>query len=166
MTIPTAPSPPPCPFVLVTIPGKGIGVLATERIPAGTLLFAELPLLLLDYSGTLPLSVRVLAGYGALPQLQKDGTLSLCSNLPEGKNHPEEDMVLGVWKVNNFCLDDEGLVNGLFLLAARLNHACVGGENCRWEWDLEEGLIRFWTDRDVEVCPAPARRMGRCEFLL
>lgn len=36
-------------------------------------------------------------------------------------------------------------------MASRLNHSCRGGENARWEWSEEEGLMRFWTDRDIEV---------------
>lgn len=65
--------------------------------------------------------------------------------------HSDETVVLGVWKANNFCLDDAGTVNGVFELASRLNHACVGGENCRWEWDAARRVLAFWTVTDVLV---------------
>ena len=138
------------PFKLAALPNKGIAVVATRAIPAGTLLFTEQPLLLLAReSHATSHSARVLAGFARLPPAAGSALMDLCSNLAPGA--AEAAVVLGVWKANVFCLDEDGTVNGLFALAARLNHACCGGENCRWEWDSEEGVMRFWTDQDVEV---------------
>jgi hypothetical protein len=140
------------PFALAPIPGKGIAVIATQPIPANTLLFTETPLLLLTgASHSIPTKTRFLDEFERLPKDQRAVLLLLCSNLPEGQPHSDEAIALGVWKANNFCLDDEGTVNGLFALAARLNHSCIGGENCRWEYDHDEGTMSFWTDKDVMV---------------
>ena len=185
------------PFRLGPLPGKGVAVIATAPICAGTLLFAESPLMLLSphdgqssqssQSGDAPLvtttrtphEARVLARFWSCGASQRQAILALCSNLScsslpvvagggadggadGGGNRtgagvggpPTADTVaLGVWKVNNFCLDAVGTVNGVFELASRLNHACVGGDNCRWEWDGRgPGTVAFWTVRDVAVC--------------
>jgi hypothetical protein len=139
-------------FLVTPLPGKGMSVIATAPIPADTLLFSELPLLLLlDESHSTPLQTRVLAAFNKLPPKPRAGLLSLCSNLDAGRKHADEAIALGVWKANNFCLDSEGTVNGIFELAARLNHACIGGENCRWEWNPETREMAFYTVRDIEV---------------
>ena len=144
---------PSLPFTCAPLAGRGIAVLATRAIPANTLLFTEAPLLLLaDESHTTAQHTRVLSAFQRLPKPQRATFLGLCSNLPPGPKHADAAVALGVWKANNFCLDSAGTVNGVFALAARLNHACIGGENCRWVWDEAEGLISFWTDTDVAVC--------------
>ncbi|KAI5854276.1 hypothetical protein BZA05DRAFT_467826 [Tricharina praecox] len=174
------------PFTVTALPGKGLALLATSFIPTGTHLFSESPLLLLTSSSShaLPQSTRVLAGFSLLPPAPRAALLALCSNLPLIPVPTDESTALAVWKANNFCLDSEGTVNGVFALAARLNHACVGGENCRWVWvadgegegkgedggegegEAERGQIQFWTDRDIAVgeelthCYRPDWRMG------
>jgi len=67
-----------------------------------------------------------------------------------------------VWKANNFCLDGEGTANGVFALAARLSHACVGGENYRWVWDAVRGELEFWTERDIAVRSPPSLPVCVC----
>lgn len=149
---------PELPFALVPLPGKGIAVLATQAIAANTLLFTEPPLLLLtNESHSIPQATRVLTAFKRLPKERRAALLSLCSNLPPDAVHRDDAVALGVWKANNFCLDSEGTVNGLFALAARLNHSCIGGENCRWEYDHDMQTMSFWTDRDVVVRIQPPR---------
>jgi hypothetical protein len=155
----TVPELPVCPFALAPIPGKGIAVIATQPIPANTLLFTESPLLLLtDESHSIPQNTRVLTAFARLPKAARVVLLSLCSNLPEEQQHTDEAVTLGVWKANNFCLDGEGTVNGLFALAARLNHSCIGGENCRWVYNHDEATMSFWTDKDVLVRVLPRKK--------
>lgn len=161
-------------FMLAPLPGKGMAVIATAPIPAGTLLFTESPLMLLSpldhQSGqsadsasatpatatttVTPHEARVLARFWRCDASQRQAILALCSNLSslgEGGAPTADAVALGVWKANNFCLDGAGTVNGVFELASRLNHACVGGDNCRWEWDGGPGTVAFWTVRDVVV---------------
>jgi hypothetical protein len=96
------------------------------------------------------MSTRVLVAFAKLDFAQQSEILELCSNLPSLVS-PEE-AVLGIWQANNFCLNTDGTANGLFALGARLNHACVGGSNCYWQWDEDKCIIQFWTDKNVEVC--------------
>ncbi|KAF8541343.1 hypothetical protein BDD12DRAFT_878914 [Trichophaea hybrida] len=154
---------PQYPFTLTPLANKGISVIATSSIPSNTLLFTESPLLLLSSSSS-HCPTRILSTFHLQPSPQKRLLLSLCSNLPQTSS--DEEVILGVWKTNNFCLDLEGTVNGVFEIASRLNHACVGGENCRWDWDGERGVLTFWTVKDVQDgeelthCYRPDWRMG------
>ncbi|KAI5814064.1 hypothetical protein BZA77DRAFT_319521 [Pyronema omphalodes] len=169
MTVSETPQPQPQPpyFTITPLPGKGMSAITTTRIPSDTLLFTERPLLLLSGpSQSIPLHTRVLTAFHQLHPKSQAAFLSLCSNLSPGEKHTDETIALAVWKANNFCLNSEGSINGVFELAARLNHACVGGDNCRWEWDRETREMRFWTTRDVEKgeelthCYRPDWRMG------
>ncbi|KAI5776374.1 hypothetical protein EDC01DRAFT_763323 [Geopyxis carbonaria] len=155
----------PRPFALRTLPGKGVSVLATLPISADTLLLAAAPLLILHTSSG-PKPAEILHHFAALPAATQAAYLDLCSGLEAEKEQDQDARVLGVWQCNNFCLDDQGCVNAVFDLPSRLNHACVGRDNCRWQWDEEKGVIRFWAERDVEVgeelthCYRPDWRMG------
>ncbi|TGZ82550.1 SET domain-containing protein [Ascodesmis nigricans] len=155
----------PPPFEIRPLPSKGLGVIATAFIPTNTLLLVSSPLLLLfsptGTTHTNPLSAaRILTAYASLPPHLRAAYDAL-SAAPT-----EENRVLGVWKSNNFCLDDQGTVNAVFDLPSRLNHSCLGGENARWEWDAGVGVMRFWAERDIQEgeeithCYHPDWRMG------
>lgn len=135
------PSPP---FECRALPGKGIGIVATSFIPAETLLVTAPPLFLIK-SAVDASPGLITAAFEALPTNLSRAYLDLFP-APDAP-----DPVLGVWKANNFCLDSQGIVNGVFDLPSRFNHSCLGGDNARWEWDEEEDLMRFYTDRDIEV---------------
>jgi len=143
------------PFALLPLPGKGIGVIATRAIPANHLLFAEGPIMLLSQAATK--RDAVLASFAMLSKPAKTAYLSLANGFSEpGLLEETEANILGVWKSNNFCLDDEGISNAVFILSSRLNHACIGGENCRWEFEMDNEddgrpVMRFYTDRTIEV---------------
>jgi len=160
--LPLSRSAPARPFVLAAVAGKGLALLATSSIAAGTHLFSEAPILLLTRSSShaLPQAARVLAGFSQLAAVPRAALLALCSNLPAVPAADDECTALAVWKANNFCLDAGGTTNAVFALAARINHACVGGENCRWTWVRNEtqggergGEIQFWSERDIVVRP-------------
>lgn len=149
-------SPSTAPYTVVPIPQKGLSVLSTRSLPSGTHLVTASPLLLLHTkAGCTP--ELILGTFAGLSAETKATYLQLCHGLPERPRPTKDEIVLGVWKCNNFCLDDEGTVNAVFDLPSRLNHACVGGENCVWRWDAEEEVVTFETDREVEVCATLVR---------
>lgn len=140
----------PPPYELRALPNKGIGVIATSAIPAGTLLLVSAPLVILrSNTGTKHTNRAsadaITAAVAALDPMLAAAYNALAS-APTAASHE-----LGVWKSNNFCLDDEGTLNAVFDLPSRLNHSCVGGENARWEWDEVQEVIRFYADKDIEV---------------
>ncbi|KAL7275579.1 hypothetical protein RUND412_001477 [Rhizina undulata] len=156
------------PFRLVTLPGKGVSVIATRSIPASTLLFSESPVILVNCAQQTTKIQRLFKSFSNLSEETKTLYIALCNGQPitEPLEPSSNENVLGIWKTNAFSLDGQGLLNGIFSLSSRLNHACVGSDNCRWEWDVEEKVINFYTDRDTEPgeelthCYRPDWRMG------
>lgn len=140
-------------FVILDVPNKGQSVFATRFIPAGTPLFQEPPIITVSNAHATAKIDLLNRAFSLLPTEKKIAYLSLCnSQVASDTLISEKDIaVLGIWKTNTFVLDEEGVVNGIFQVASRLNHSCRGGENARWEWSEEEGLMKFWTDQDIEV---------------
>lgn len=140
-------------FVVLDVPHKGQSVFATRFIPAGTPLFQEPPIITVSNARATAKIDSLNHAFSLLSAERKIVYLSLCnSQLAPSAPISEEDIaVLGIWKTNTFVLDGEGIINGIFRMASRLNHSCRGGENSRWEWCKEEGLMKFWTDQDIEV---------------
>lgn len=132
-------------FEILTIPHKGQSVFATRSIRANTALFQEPPLITISAARTTAKHASLPHAFSLLPAPQKTAYLALCNS------HRDTPAVLGIWKTNTFVLDAAGVVNAVFCTASRLNHACRGGENARWEWCAVRGLVTFWTDRDIEV---------------
>jgi hypothetical protein len=158
-------------YAVLPLPNKGLSVLSTRRIQANTPLLTAAPLLLIrSATGCSPdgSPELIISAFRLLPAAQKTAYLRLCDGLEEktGRRHTEEERILGVWKCNNFCLDAEGTVNAVFDLPSRLNHACIGGENCCWTWDDGEEEIGFVVEREVDEgvelthCYRPDWRMG------
>lgn len=140
-------------FVVLDIPHKGQSVFATCFIPAGTPLFQEPPIITVSNARATEKIDSLDLAFLLLSPERKIVYLSLCnSQLAPDISISEEDIAVhGIWKTNTFVLDEEGIINGIFHMASRLNHSCHGGENARWEWCKEEGLMKFWTDQDIEV---------------
>lgn len=133
-------------FVILDVPHKGQSVFATRFIPAGTALFQEPPLLTISHALAGAKIASLHRAFALLPAERQTVYLSLCNSAAD-----PAAVVLGIWKTNTFVLDADGVVNGIFCTASRLNHSCRGGENARWEWCEEERLMKFWTDQDIEV---------------
>lgn len=142
-------------FVVLDIPHKGQSVFATCFIPAGTPLFQEPPIITVSNARATAKIDSLNLAFLLLSPERKIVYLSLCNSqlVPDiSISISEEDIAVhGIWKTNTFVLDEEGIINGIFHMASRLNHSCHGGENARWEWCKEEGLMKFWTDQDIEV---------------
>ncbi|KAH0608486.1 uncharacterized protein H6S33_001620 [Morchella sextelata] len=141
------------PFVILDVPNKGQSVFAVRFIPAGTSLFQEPPIITVEDAPATAKIVSLNRAFSHLSSEQKIAYLSLCNSqpAPDTALTVEDIAVLGIWKTNTFVLDDQGMINGIFQMSSRLNHSCLGGENAHWEWSEEEKLMRFWTDRDIEV---------------
>lgn len=140
-------------FVVLDVPLKGQSVFATCFIPAGTPLFQEPPIITVSDARAAAKIDSLNHAFLLLSPERKIVYLSLCNSqpVPDALISEEDIAVLGIWKTNTFVLDKEGIINGIFHMASRLNHSCHGGENARWEWCKEEGLMKFWTDQDIEV---------------
>ncbi|KAJ6557270.1 hypothetical protein DFH09DRAFT_541455 [Mycena vulgaris] len=93
---------------IVDIPGKGKGVIANERIPRGTLIISEKPLIIMPANNEM---------FDALSRLTEADLLFLLS-FPCAR---DEDPIIGRFKHFTPCGDD---VFGLCPTICRVNHTC------------------------------------------
>ena len=128
-------------WTIKNIVGKGIGIVATDDIPAGTELLAERPLF------TLPPSAGQRESETAINGLSGDSKQkfsSLCNSFPELG-------LYGIVKTNAFSLgtDDQPRHSGVFDILSRLNHSCI--PNCERWWNEEKGMETLYTIKSIET---------------
>lgn len=124
-------------YHIVTIPGKGQGMIAAKPIPRGTLILVEMPLIKLDrYSP----SVFPRLQFAKLSSTDKDRVLSLhnCRG--------DRGDIMGIIWTNAIpipCSHD----SGLFINASRINHAC--NPNTHQSSIGLLGELRIFATRDI-----------------
>ncbi|KAF7921118.1 uncharacterized protein EAE97_011386 [Botrytis byssoidea] len=119
------------------IPGKGQGVLATQLIAPGTLLFAEKPLLTTE-TLTSPSTVekqlaKLLRG---LPKESQRAYLSLHNNYP-GQGSPLTNII----RSNAYPLGPNSPIGGIFKDISRINHSCLPTTQHSWNPKRQEFLV-------------------------
>ena len=101
------------------VPGKGVGVVASQDIEAGELLVRERPVLVVDQWTP----HHLLAAWQQLSPPDR-AAYSLLAN-----SHPELEPVVGVALTNMIPLTRTADTFGVFLSVARINHSCQANSN-------------------------------------
>ena len=110
-------------YVLKDVPGKGKGLVATERILKGTRVLSGQSVI------TIPegrfnhqwLKTHILQQVNALDERQQRLFYSL------HKLYPYQDVaeqLFGILRTNGLPIEENGIDSGIFLEACRINHSC------------------------------------------
>jgi hypothetical protein len=130
-------------FVTVAIPGKGLGVVASQNIPCGTRIIAEKPLFTIPSYGTFQTAIEesIASKLRQLPKDQQREFLSLHNNFPG--SFPFS----GIVKTNALPLGPSSPVGGVYVKCCRINHDCL--PNAQHTWNSNKGCETIHAVRDI-----------------
>ena len=132
-------------YLLQEIRGKGLGVIAAAKISKGTRILSESALLRVPRSTDSKKQVgKALAkAISALNEDQRQAFLSLHNAFED-----EATRELGIVRTNALPLGSNAATGGIFLEAARINHACIQNAQNTWNEDLQRLTIHAIRDID------------------
>ncbi|KAI0050099.1 SET domain-containing protein [Auriscalpium vulgare] len=135
--------PPPaveCRYEIRAVPGKGVGVFATEAIALGALIARERPLVIAPLLMT-PESIEAIVRN--MPQHIRDACFALHNCKPPSLPHFH-----GIINTNGIHIGDMpgqsmyGGFGGLYKDISRVNHSCSSNASHRWDLDTLTGELR------------------------
>ncbi len=134
-------------YLLQEIRGKGLGVIAAAKISKGTRILSESALLRVPRSTDSKKQVgKALAkAISALNEDQRQAFLSLHNAFED-----EATRELGIVRTNALPLGSNAATGGIFLEAARINHACIQNAQNTWNDDLQKLTIHAIRDIDKD----------------
>jgi hypothetical protein len=139
-------------YDIVSIPGKGLGLIASVSIPPGTHILNEAPLVAvpvpeLHESGyALQAMLHSLqTGFASLTPAEKESFLSLHDHRFPGDAEANTDKLLSIFRSNAYNTGASHV--GLFPKIARINHSCR--PNCGNYWDEKSNLRVIYAARDI-----------------
>ncbi|KAG6293350.1 hypothetical protein E4U09_003029 [Claviceps aff. purpurea] len=140
-------------YSLKDVPGKGKGLVATRKLPKGTRIIAERPLI------TMPSEMDeearrkfILQEVNALSEDQRRAFLSL-HNIHRFDD--DADQYLGIWSTNSLQitkfdgLQDGQRREGIFLEASRINHDCENNAFYHWNNNIKRHTVHAIRDIDA-----------------
>ncbi|KAF5241669.1 hypothetical protein FAUST_3743 [Fusarium austroamericanum] len=131
-------------FVVRDVPLKGKGLIATTKIPKGTRIIAESPLIKVPrecFSDDL-LRQSVIKELSKLSQDQRASFYSLLNS------HPKWGEEVGIVATNGLCAGPDQDDSAVFLTTSRINHSCKPNAQNRWNQDL--GKVTIHAVEDIE----------------
>jgi hypothetical protein len=129
-------------FTLVSIPGKGKGLIATQKIPAATCLISESPLFTTSEIKTSNVELELVRIIKALPKEKQRAFLSLHNN------NPGKEPFSNIVRSNGYPLGPSSEVGGIFLNIARINHGCLANTQQAYNSKIEKETA--YTVRDID----------------
>lgn len=109
-------------YVLQDVPGKGKGLVATEKISRGTRILSEEPIITVPRDkDSEQLRISTYRQVGALDEQQRRAFLSM-HNIHAYGNAVEQ--YHGIVRTNALPIGPNADESGIFLEACRVNHAC------------------------------------------
>jgi hypothetical protein len=129
-------------FSLVSIPGKGKGLIATQRITAGTCLISESPLFTTSEIKTPNVELELMRIIKALPKEKQRAFLSLHNN------NPGKEPFSNIVRSNGYPLGPSSEAGGIFLNIARINHGCLANTQQAFNGKIEKETA--YAIRDIE----------------
>ncbi|KAI0183607.1 hypothetical protein EV127DRAFT_457403 [Xylaria flabelliformis] len=134
-------------YALQDVPGKGKGLVATEKISKGTRILSEEPIITLacDVMNSERLQTSISQQVASLSEYQQRAFLSM-HNI-----HPYKDATgqyLGIFKTNSLpteAIEDKGAI---FLEACRINHACDNNSQKNWNEEIKRHTVHALRDID------------------
>lgn len=133
-------------YALQEVPGKGKGLVATRKIPRGTRILCEEPIIripevVLD-SQTLPTTIR--RQVDALAPAQQQAFLSMHNIYADADG--VDSRYLGIIRTNALPFEEDEA--GIVLDACRINHACDNNAQKSWNQNIKRHTVHAL--RDIE----------------
>lgn len=124
-------------YSIQDVPGKGMGLVATQNIPIGTRILSEEPIITApeDKPDSKALRAYLSKQVDALPSEQRQAFLSM-SNIYAKDSGPK---YLGIIRTNALPFGDDK--SGIFLHACRINHACDNNAQKGWNENTKRHTI-------------------------
>ncbi|KAK4610197.1 SET domain-containing protein 5 [Fulvia fulva] len=104
-------------FDCISIPGKGYGLLATNDISPGTVIFQEGPIMRIDKPGSLLTEDDVSAAFDKLSTSEQEAIMALNED-----KKLDRSRLMGIFKSNTFGNNDACWIHPTI---CRINHSCV-----------------------------------------
>ncbi|PGH23044.1 hypothetical protein AJ80_02817 [Polytolypa hystricis UAMH7299] len=133
-------------YVVKRLRGRGMGCVATSKIPRGTRILAEAPLLIIPKVTTDIKAVEavIMQGLKGLTRDQQRSFFEL-ANIHKRSCSP----LIGITRTNAMPFGSAGEEGGIFPRAARINHSCNPNSQNRWNHNL--GKLTIHAFKDIEV---------------
>ncbi|KAF5637189.1 SET domain protein [Fusarium sp. NRRL 52700] len=130
-------------FILQDIPGKGKGLVATNKILKGTRILSEEPIIRVpdDAPDSPALRASISRQVDELTSDQRQAFLSMCNVYPGDT----ASQYLGIIRTNALPIDTGGAI---FIDACRINHAC--DNNAQKAWNDSIGRHTIHALRDID----------------
>lgn len=134
-------------YILQDIPGKGKGLVANEKIPRGTRILSETPIITApQYEiNTKETQKSLSEQVNVLNENERQALLSLSNIYPSSS---VGDTVYGIFRTVGLPIEDDGIGGGVFLEACRINHACDNNAQKHWNENIKRHTIHAL--RDIE----------------
>ncbi|KAI0858172.1 hypothetical protein F4860DRAFT_486977 [Xylaria cubensis] len=134
-------------YALQDVPGKGKGLVATEKISKGTRILSEEPIITLacDVMNSERLQTSISQQVASLSEYQQRAFLSM-HNI-----HPYKDATgqyLGIFKTNSLPTEAAEDKGAIFLEACRINHACDNNSQKNWNEEIKRHTVHALRDID------------------
>ncbi|RSL59069.1 hypothetical protein CEP53_005939 [Fusarium sp. AF-6] len=128
------------------VPGnnKGYGIVAASKIPKGTRILAEAPLIRLprEVGSKYHARVSIAAKLSKFPPEYGKGYRELCNA------YPDDDKEVAIALTNALPLGPKSSDSGVFLQASRFNHSCL--PNAQETWNENLGKLTVHACVDIE----------------
>ncbi|KAK4247323.1 hypothetical protein C7999DRAFT_32301 [Corynascus novoguineensis] len=130
-------------YIIQEVHGKGLGLVSTIKIPKGTRILSERPLLRVPRSTNSKelLGVYLSKEILALSDDQRQAFFALYNTFED-----ETSQELGIVRTNALPLGSNASMGGIFLDASRINHSCIQNAQNTWNEDLQRLTIHAIRD--------------------
>lgn len=139
-------------YSIVSIDGKGKGMVATQKIAKGTRILAEAPIFRVprDNPDARAVGQIVADEINRLTEDQKRAFLDLTNCYPTAASGPTglHGHLLGIARTNVLPLGSNARSGGVFLEASRINHSCR--HNAQNTWNDNIGCITIHALREID----------------
>jgi hypothetical protein len=130
-------------YTIRAVPGRGQGFVATSKIPKGTRILAEPPILTIPRQAT-SLTVVDRSVNEQLEKLDNDQRQSFFKLF---NAHPEKySQTMGIVKTNALPLGSSAVKGGIFLQSSHINHSCSHNAQNTWNENIKKLTIHVFKD--------------------
>lgn len=130
---------------LQDVPGKGKGLVAIEKIPKGTRILSEEPIITIPQNQPVSDELRasICQQFNALSEHQQQAFLSMHNIHAYGT---AAEQYFGIVRTNALPIESDGIEVGIFLEACRINHACDNNAQKNWNENIKRHTVHALRD--------------------
>ncbi|KAI1123473.1 hypothetical protein F5Y10DRAFT_286031 [Nemania abortiva] len=135
-------------YIIQDVPGKGKGLVATEKIARGTRILCEEPIVTVprEKAHLRRLQAAIAQQVEALEPSLRQAFLSMCNLYPH--DNSVEKLYWGIFKTNSLPVEVGEIDSAIFLEACRINHACDRNAQHQWNNNIKKHTVHAL--RDIE----------------